>query len=142
LVKEAGLTPYISDHYSDSQLSGLNNRSSNGQNWTVQDGDNPPKVYGNQIMRQTAPKGHIMVSVAVDGPKSGIRFEDAGYHEDEEYGGREMFQPNDLDSERAATKIMRAFKNSGAKVTEVRRSGFDAGFGTKNVNFDVIIKKS
>ena len=130
-MKKAGLATYVLPHYSDSQLKGLNKSSSNVTNWSVIDGD---------IKRDykiDTPKGHLDVGVSVIGPKEGIRYR-------EEYNPhfeRTMFDPHDSDVTRVKEKIHSVLKKVGHNVMSVIRAGHDAGFGTKNVDFTVRIKK-
>lgn len=126
IMEKKGLYPYLSKNYSDSQFGGLNTYASNTQNWTISDGDYKGKVT------PAAKPGEYSIGVSVFGKKNGIRYYDTSD------GG---FSPITTDVERVGSRIKTALKSAGIDNVTVRASGWDAGYGTYNVNYAIIIPK-
>lgn len=133
VMEKAKLSPYIFPHYSDSQLSGLNTGSSNTQNWTVQDGDNPPK----HLKIDTKP-GAYSIGVAVNGKQVGIRFNSIPSRD-----GEERLRIDQGSADAVGIRIKTAFMKEGIPREHINvvQTGYDAGWGTQNVNYAVHIKK-
>lgn len=124
-MEEAGLHPYLSEWYSDSQIGGMNTSSTNITNWTIQDGDRKSN------MAIDAKPGTVEMGVAVWGEKLKLPYRDQG----------ERFIVDKTAASGVGNRIAAALKKAGYPVQSVRFNGGDEGFGTKNVNFAVVLKK-
>lgn len=127
-LAKAGLEPYVSPAYSDSQLRGLERFASNVQPWSVHDPEGgSPSAF---LLPHPKP-GEAVIGVEIWGRKGRNRL----------YDESERFCLDDRAVEQMADQIGTCLRAAGLDVIEVRLTGYDSGWGTYNVGYGVVFRK-
>jgi len=122
-MEKGNMYPYVSDFYSDSKLGGLSKGGVNVTNWTIKTSDDPGWY--------DLDKDEFVVGLSVWGKKFGINFVN-------DQDGWYIPEGNKVSYE---TRIQQFLAGLGYSIKKVYLESYDAGYGTKNVNFSVTFKK-